>query len=223
LAGDVRGARVAVSVDLGRKEIEPLQARLIDEASRLLKSLGCTLVAADPPPLEGGDELEPGVWAYSGDHYGAAESMIPGFWEKHADDLTDYARPIYDAGRRALAWQYRRILRRNRAYVERMREWFVDYDFLLAPLASPAPTLTEAEEVNRTRSRGGRMGYCAPFNVSYNPAAAVPFGFSDEALPVSIQIVGRHGDDAGVLRLSALIEAARPWAHRWPELARKTP
>ena len=223
LAGNVRGARVAVSVDLGRKENDPLQARLIEEASQLLKSLGCTLVAADPPMLEGGDELEPGVWAYSGDHYGAAEAMIPGFWEKHADDLTDYARPIYDAGRRALAWRYRQILRRNRAYVEQLRQWFVDYDFLLAPVASPAPTLEEAEDMNRSRTRGGRLGYCAPFNISYNPAAAVPFGFSDEGLPVSIQIVGRHGDDAGVLRLSALIEAARPWAHRWPGLVQKTP
>ncbi len=222
LIGNVRGARVAVTVDFGRDESDVLQARLIQEASEVLKELGCTLVKADPPPLEGGDELEPGVWAYSGDHYGAAEALIPGFWKKHADDLTDYARPIYDAGRRALAWKYRQILHRNRAYVERMRQWFVDYDFLLAPLASPAPAIEESEDLNRTRGRGGRLGYLAAFNISYNPASAVPFGYSDDGMPVAVQIVGRHGDDVGVLRMSALLEAARPWTHRWPDFATRT-
>ena len=51
----------------------------------------------------------------------AAERMIPDFWERHADDLTDYARPIYEAGRRALAWQYRAILSRNAAYAAAKR------------------------------------------------------------------------------------------------------
>jgi amidase len=38
-------------------------------------------------------------------------------------------------------------------------------------------------------------------------------------LPLAVQIAGRAGDDAGVLQLSAAIEAARPWAGVWPEIA----
>jgi len=57
------------------------------------------------------------------------------------------------------------------------------------------------------------------FNASGNPAASVPFGFHSNGLPLAVQLAGRARDDAGVLRLSAAIEAARPWAGRWPEIA----
>jgi aspartyl-tRNA(Asn)/glutamyl-tRNA(Gln) amidotransferase subunit A len=48
------------------------------------------------------------------------------------------------------------------------------------------------------------------------PAATVPAGFTEGGLPVGMQIVGRHLDDALVLRASAAFEAARPWKDRWP-------
>ncbi len=57
------------------------------------------------------------------------------------------------------------------------------------------------------------------FNASGNPAASVPFGFHSNGLPLAVQIVGRHGDDAGVLAVSAAIEAERPWVNDWPTIA----
>ena len=215
--GTVRGARVAVSHDFGfapQPDGETLAA--LDQAALLLESLGCEVARADPPSLEPKDELEPGVWAYSGDHYAAVEAMIPNFWDKHADDLTDYIRPVYDAGRRALAWQYRGILRRNQAYLAQVQEWFRPYDFLLSPVSGPPPRL----DAPKQRFEGQREhGYLVAFNIAQNPAASVPFGFRADGLPLAIQIAGKLGDDLGVLRLAAAIEAERPWADRWPELA----
>lgn len=216
--GNVRGARVAVSADFGRgTALDADQTRVFDAALDVLRELGCTIVEANPPIPEGSDDLEPGVWAYSGDHYGAAETMVPGFWEKHADDLTDYARPIYDGGRRALAWQYRRILRRDRAYAERVRRWFADYDFLLSPCAPAAPPVDRRDPRD---DKKGQFGFLAPFNHAYNPAAAVPMGFDADGLPLAVQVVGRLGDDVGTLRLSGLMEALHPWAGRWPTFAK---
>ncbi len=216
--GNVRGLRVAVSRTFGLAiELDPVQQRMLDEAIALLRELGCKVVEADPPTVPGSDELEPGVWAYSGDHYAAAEALIPGFWEKHRDDLMEANLKIYDAGRRALAWQYRGILKRNRAFNEAMRAWFQPYDFLISPCCPPAPPLDTSEVRN---DKTGQFKFLSPFNHAYNPSAAVPFAFSDDGLPLAIQVVGRLGDDVGVLRLSALIEAARPWSQNWPELAR---
>lgn len=48
------------------------------------------------------------------------------------------------------------------------------------------------------------------------PAASLPAGFTAAGLPVGVQVVGRHLDDATVLRASAAFEAAAPWAHAWP-------
>ena len=56
------------------------------------------------------------------------------------------------------------------------------------------------------------------FNLTGQPAASVPVGFTDGGLPVGLQIVGRRFAEKTVLRASACFEAARPWADRWPAL-----
>ena len=216
-SGGVRGVRVAVSYDFGQGyRTNPDVLAFVREAAALFAELGCEVVEADPPTLEESEELEPGVWAYSGDHYAAAEAMIPNFIEKHLDDLTPYTRPIYERAPEAKAWQYRRILRRNRAFGQRMQEWFRGYDFLLSPLVGPAVPLKEATP--RDRAKPPRS-FVVPFNHTYNPAAAVPFGLSTGGLPISVQVVGRLYDDVGVLRMAAAVERVRPWAQRWPALA----
>jgi Asp-tRNA(Asn)/Glu-tRNA(Gln) amidotransferase A subunit family amidase len=50
------------------------------------------------------------------------------------------------------------------------------------------------------------------------PAISVPCGFTRDAMPVGLQIVGRRGQDAEVLRAAAAFEAVAPWADRVPTL-----
>src|SRR3989454_9658131 len=57
-----------------------------------------------------------------------------------------------------------------------------------------------------------------PFNLTGQPAASVPCGFTNEGLPIGLQIVGRRFDDAGVLGAAAAFERARPWADRRPPI-----
>jgi aspartyl-tRNA(Asn)/glutamyl-tRNA(Gln) amidotransferase subunit A len=60
------------------------------------------------------------------------------------------------------------------------------------------------------------VAYTYPFNLSGHPAASVRAGFSDNGLPVGLQIVGpRHRDDL-VLQASYAYEQARPWNDKWP-------
>jgi amidase len=61
--------------------------------------------------------------------------------------------------------------------------------------------------------------YCVPWNHLGNPAMAVPAGFSPEGMPLSIQLIGRRGDEATLLSLAAQIEAERPWADRRPPIS----
>jgi hypothetical protein len=50
------------------------------------------------------------------------------------------------------------------------------------------------------------------FNMTGQPAATVPAGFTKDGLPIGLQIVGRQLDDAAtVLRAAAAYEAAAPW------------
>jgi aspartyl-tRNA(Asn)/glutamyl-tRNA(Gln) amidotransferase subunit A len=56
------------------------------------------------------------------------------------------------------------------------------------------------------------------FNMTGQPAATVPAGFTKDGLPIGLQIVGRHLDDALVLRAAAADEAAAPWKDKWPPM-----
>jgi hypothetical protein len=47
-------------------------------------------------------------------------------------------------------------------------------------------------------------------NLTGNPAPTVPAGFTDDGLPIGLQIIGRHLDDPTVLRAAAAFEAAGP-------------
>ena len=57
------------------------------------------------------------------------------------------------------------------------------------------------------------------FNMTGQPAATVPCGFTKTGLPIGLQIIGRRYDDVTVLRASAAFEAAQPWAQRRPDMA----
>ncbi len=61
--------------------------------------------------------------------------------------------------------------------------------------------------------------YTAPWNLVGLPAISVPSGFSQDGLPVSIQIVGRAFDEVTVLRIARAYERATPWHTRRPDPA----
>jgi amidase len=64
-----------------------------------------------------------------------------------------------------------------------------------------------------------RVPYQQIWNLTGQPAAAVPWDFDAQGLPLAVQLVGRPYDEATLLSLSAQIEAARPWAHRRPPVS----
>ena len=57
-----------------------------------------------------------------------------------------------------------------------------------------------------------------PFNLTGNPAASVPCGWTADGVPIGMQIIGRRFAEAVVLQASAAFEQLRPWAQRKPAL-----
>lgn len=58
--------------------------------------------------------------------------------------------------------------------------------------------------------------FTAPYNMSGQPAVSIPLHWTDDNLPIGIQLIGRPGDEVTLLRIATQIEAAEPWAHRKP-------
>jgi len=66
-----------------------------------------------------------------------------------------------------------------------------------------------------------RQGWTSPqypFNLTGHPAVSLPSGLGTDGLPTAVQVVGRWGAEADILRVGAALEAARPWADRRPNI-----
>jgi aspartyl-tRNA(Asn)/glutamyl-tRNA(Gln) amidotransferase subunit A len=92
------------------------------------------------------------------------------------------------------------------------------FDFVLSPTS---PILAYAAELpspnNDPRDALPHIAFTVPYNMSEQPAASVNWTCSGDGLPIGVQVVGRRFDDAGVLRLSRLLEQLRPAQWPWPQ------
>jgi len=211
------GARLAMSIDYGYMEVDPEVQQSVLDASALLSTLGCEVFESHPPRRDAGDG---GIDLLSPEEYAYAIRIKPDF-DDHLDELTDYGRRTMEAAKEMPAWKFSQAVRRREAWSAAVRRWSETFDFFLAPVMSETAPRCDAPPVYEQR-RPWPGNFLPLFNQSGLPAASVPFGFHSNGLPLAVQIVARFGDDAGVLRLAAAIEASRPWAGRWPQLAMET-
>lgn len=65
----------------------------------------------------------------------------------------------------------------------------------------------------------GWIAPCPPFNASGQPAISIPTGFTDQGLPIGVQLVGRPAAETTLIALAAQLEAAKPWSHHRPSIA----
>ncbi|MCA9861349.1 MAG: amidase, partial [Thermomicrobiales bacterium] len=110
---------------------------------------------------------------------------------------------------------------RRNGYFDIVRAFMDDYDLLLTPTL-PCPAFDAGldfppEIAGRAMTYLGWTAFTYPFNLTGQPAATVPAGFTSNGLPVGLQIVGRIRDDVTVLRAAKAFERERPWHDRWPE------
>ncbi len=109
------------------------------------------------------------------------------------------------------------LARRTQAESRRRFEmFFEEFDVLLLPTTPmPAPPIegTQAIEAARQLTR-----FTAPFNLAGLPALSVPCGFTDEKLPIGLQIIARHWGEAKALRAGRTFEKATGWHRHIPNI-----
>jgi aspartyl-tRNA(Asn)/glutamyl-tRNA(Gln) amidotransferase subunit A len=92
------------------------------------------------------------------------------------------------------------------------------FDFILSPTSPILPYEAELPAPgNDPRNALLHIAFTVPYNMSEQPAASINWSYSDDGLPIGVQIIGKRFDDVGVLKLSNLVEKLRPRQHPWPE------
>ena len=99
-------------------------------------------------------------------------------------------------------------------------KYFKNYDILITPTtAIPAfdlGTVFPSKIAGKSVSVTGWMPYTFPFNMTWNPAASIPCGWSKEGLPIGMQIVGKLWEESTVLQVSKAFEEIAPWQDKRP-------
>ena len=217
----VAGWRVAFSRDLGNPPVEPGVSECVERAAQAFEGeLGASLEQVDiqlPDPFEY-------FWKWWGPEIALLLEEDGGVTR---DDLD--ARTLEQV-ERVHSWtavDYARTQGEERSRIHAaFAEIFRDHDLLLMPttamVAFPHPgplggpphvagheSACPMLENQRFTEAVAHAGY---------PVITVPCGFTSENLPVGLQIAGRHGAEADVLRAAAAFEAAAPWGQRRPVL-----
>lgn len=210
--------RIAVSGKIPPGLIAPVSAdqrRAWEETGRLLEQLGHEVIERDP--------------AYGMASLEFTQTWTRGIYEESINvpdrsRLERSTRQMAAAGRKLLSDRRReKLLRKREATAARILALWNEVDVLLTP--GLAKTALPAEGgYGRSAlvafDRAGRFTPLTPaWNLTGQPAIALPAGWGDDGLPLSVQLVGRVGAEELLYSLAGQIEAARPWADPRPPVS----
>jgi Asp-tRNA(Asn)/Glu-tRNA(Gln) amidotransferase A subunit family amidase len=215
LEEDVRGKRLAYSPDLGFFAVQPDVRREVEAALAALTDAGAIVEEVALP----WDRSVVEDWALN---WGVLLAACFGqHLEAFRGRMTPAVVDLIEQGLRVDAVTLRRLeFARTRRWHE-LAHLFERHEVLLCPtMARTAPPVGGRDDDFALEDTEGRLlglDMTAPFNFTAQcPALSVPAGWSDDGLPVGLQIVGRRFDDAGVLAIGAALERIRPWHGRHP-------
>ena len=183
-------------------------AALHDAAAGVFEDLGARVVAVDG--LSGVERV--GEWT--------ADLLLAEAAAFHAGRLAEtpevFAEDVLARLRRGAAVtgpRYAEGRQEQRRWTREVLGALERVDLLIAPATpGPAPLLAESDPLHTTRHLAQ---YVSIFGFARVPSLAVPVGFTD-GLPVSMQLVGRHFDEAMLLRAAHAYQQATDWHLRRP-------
>ena len=208
---DIAGLRVAFSPALGYAEnVDPEVASHVLRAATILEELGACVEERDPSIFNPTLTYNTIAWA-------TQSHQLRSIVESNATVMDPDLVEIVEFGSRIGIKEYCDATAHRVELIRQLSEFFARYDLLVTPTVP-----ITAFDAGRHMPHGAdplRMNDWLPFsavsNLSRQPAATIPCGFSASGLPIGMQIIGPiYGDDV-VLQVARAFERARAGG-RWP-------
>jgi aspartyl-tRNA(Asn)/glutamyl-tRNA(Gln) amidotransferase subunit A len=209
----VHGLRIAFSPDLGYVRNDPQVEAAVRAAAAVLADAGAHIEQADPGFADPVDAFHV-LW------FAGAANVLRAYG---ADSVTQVDPGLRRSVERASGIGTADYLDATAVRVDlgvRMGRFHQTYDLLLTPTL-PITAFPKGRDVPpgwHSSDWTSWTPYTYPFNMTQQPAASVPCGFTSSGLPVGLQIVGPRHDDALVLRAARAYERATQWTSIRPPL-----
>lgn len=208
LERDLAGARIAVSPRLGDLPVDPGVVQAVEAAGAVFEGLGCRVDAVDPD-LRAADEVFQTLRAWQ------FEMGFGALVDERREEFKETFQWNVDKGRSFSGPDIAAAERDRTKLFVAFSDFMVDYDWLLLPTAQVPPFDVGTEWVSEIDGVHldtyiDWMKACFRITVTGHPAISVPGGFTDDGLPIGVQLVGRHLDDFGVLQAAHAFEQANP-------------
>ncbi len=205
--------------------VDPEVAAATRETAVLLESLGHEVVEADPPwQLPQMAELFTALFGPAVSTQIALLEMVNGR-PATAEDMEPLSWAIYQLSRSIDSVEAMGAGFMLQAVARQIVTWTDGYDAVLTPALAELPlplgtmSTMDADEPMAGFTRSAAFTpFTALFNVTGQPAIALPLHQSDSGLPIGSQLIGRPAAEGALLALAAQLEAARPWHEQRPAL-----
>lgn len=211
LEGGVEGLRVAFSPNLGYVSVQPEVQKAVRAAVQVFEDMGARVEQIDPG-------FEDPVETFNVHWYSGAANALRAYSGKLREMTDPGLIEIANEGAEYSVLQYLEAADRRIALGIHMGRFHAEYDLLLTP-AVPILAFEAGREVpagSPHRRWTSWTPFTYPFNLTQQPTASVPCGFTSAGLPVGLQIVGAKYEDALVLRAAHAYQTANPLADRRP-------
>jgi aspartyl-tRNA(Asn)/glutamyl-tRNA(Gln) amidotransferase subunit A len=216
LTGNIAGLRVGIPTNYFYEQLESSVERAVRTALNALERLGARLVHIEVP----GIAIHRAAWFQiaSAEAYSYHEFLL----QKHAALYGTDVRARLEAGKVLLSVDYVRSQRARTLIKQQCAQLFESVDVLVTPTVPiPAPRI---DEIYKPWGGGPETAVASLtrltrfFNLVGLPAISIPCGFTDDNLPIGLQIVGKAFDEFTVLRTAHAYEQSAEWFQRVPEM-----
>ena len=217
-SNSIQGLKVAWSPTLGYGRLNHEVRDITEKAALSFEDLGCSIDIVDQV-----FEKDP-LGMFRAEFYAGAGVKMKDILERSADQLDPLVvKSLEPALKQSLAEYYTHVFGRYRLR-DNLRIFFEKYDVLLTPtvatqafdagLESP-PEFPDLDPLSW-------VFYTYPFNLSGNPAATIPCGFTSSGLPVGLQIISAPYAESTLFAMASAYEADTGWHKMRPQISRST-
>ena len=212
----VAGVRVGFDVDYATRGVEESTVQAVSAALEFLVSAGAEVVEIDMP------HVDDGWWFVL---CGAEAALAHAeFFPTRAIDYGGFMRTFLEQGVQVTGVQYAEANQHRQEFSGQLARVFQDVDIIICPSmhgaafeASPEVLQGSFEEIVMLAPEFG-LDFTARFDLSGNPTISLPAGFDPSGMPLSVQFVGRHLDEALLCRIGYAFQQGTNWHKRHPDL-----